>query len=408
MPITDIYNYDFAQLASCQNPEEAFKQEFFTKHLTIGELKTIHDYLQNQQVEIDGKTIKAATYLKGVVSGELPPFLILTQLHGNEPAGLAGVALAIALSKAGMLRHDVICAIGNPLAAKQYFKEWEKSPSSEQETRDAFRCGLDDNGKLLADGNRIPVDFLERDSDYPHTERARELYHIARNIRGIIDIHSARGNMVCITDHKNDNDLKYSPIRAVLTDLAEAISANASKQVTVKTLKTILSPLENIKCQTGIEAGRHEDKNSPNIAAAFTLATLYNQGITSVTPLNPQEDGKFVRYSVQPRITYGDLEYEKTPPSNDLIYMAKEIGGAVEEHQYDEMEAVKKGQIVAVAKPSGIVFRAKSDFSGIFFSKAKKLYDIDPNVDPWPIAAEDMNKIKFCYPCLVSDMEISF
>jgi len=405
MPLKQIYNYDFSQMS---NPE-ILREKFFSRSLSISELKLIHDYLQNNHIELAGKTIPAAIYLKSSVASNELPFAIIAQLHGNEPSGLAGIALAMALFEAGLLKRDVIGIIGNPLAASQYFSAWEKNPSSFQETRDAFRCGVDEKGNLLADGNRIPVDFLEKDSGYPHIKRARELYHIAQNISGILDIHSARGNMTCITDHKNDGDLKYSPIRSVLADLAEAISANASKTVAVKTLKNTISHLPNIVSQTGIEAGRHEDPKSPFTAAAFTLSIFYNQKVADVKPLLDYDDGIFVRYSVKPRITYADLSadgyiQEKT----DVIYMARETGGKVEEYQYDEMQAIKKGQVVAMAKPSGALLRADFDFSGIFFSKSSALYDKDPSVDPWPLAAEKMSSVKFCYPCIVSEIKMDF
>ncbi len=399
MCLKKIYGVDFATLTDA----DEFRTAFFARKLALCDLKIIHDELQQSSFD----NAPAAMLLKGKHSGapHETPFIILAQLHGNEPAGLAGVALAIALARAGLLEADVLCVIGNPLAARQYFAAWENAPSARQETRDAYRCGVSVSGDLLPDGNRIPFDFLTRAEVTPHIQRSRELYSLAQKACGILDIHSARGNMVCITDHKRDIDLKHSPIRAVLTELAEAISANASATVTVQTLKTILSPLPNIICQTGIEAGRHEDENSPHIAAAFTLATLYNLGITSVKPLMETDDGKFTRYSVRPRITYADLLCEGELTADDMIYMAQEIDGETQEYQYDEMVAIKKGQVVAVAKPSGAVFRANADFSGIFFSKSAALYDKDPAVDPWPVAASKLAKVKFCYPCVVSPTE---
>jgi hypothetical protein len=385
-----------------------FCEKFFAKSLRLADLKIIHDQLQKSSISFAGNTIPASIYLKGTQKTGRPPFVILAQLHGNEPAGLAGIALCMALFEAGLLKHDVIGIIGNPLAAGQYFSAWEKNPDAPQETRDAFRCGLGENGELLPDGNRIPVDFMQRDTGSPHIRRAQELWKMAQNISGILDIHSARGNMTCITDHKNDNDLKYSPIRAILTELAEAISAHASATVTVQTLKTILSPLPNIKCQTGIEAGRHEDPAAPYIAASFTLSTIYNQGITDVKPVLKEDDGIFERYSVQPRITYSDLAHENNLQAGDYIHMAREHNGRIEDYQYDEMQAISKGQVVAVARPSGTVFRAREDFSGIFFSKPAALYDKDPAVGPWPVAADKINSVKFCYPCLVSEMKIIF
>ena len=384
-----IYNIDFSKITSSEN----FNKEFFAKTLTISELKLIFEFVQSSLL------------LKGSENCDAP-FMVIAQLHGNEPAGLAGFALAMALKESGFLKKDVVCVIGNPLAGKQYFEAYTQAPDAPQETRDAFRCGITENGDLLPDGNRIPIDFLTTPEVSNHVTRSRELFAIAQKSCGVLDIHSARGNMVCITDHKHDSDLKYSPIRAILTELAEAISANASKSVTVRTLKTILEPLPNIKCQIGIEAGKHEDRNSPQIAASFTLSTFYNLDITDVLPLNPQDDGKFTRYSVQPRITYADLIIDGELQVGDMVFMAKEIEGKIEEYQYDEMMEIKSGQIVAIAKPSGVLLRAKSDFSGIFFSKSAKLYDKDPAVGPWPVPAHTIDSIKFCYPCLLSEIKL--
>lgn len=404
MPLKTIYNYDFVQMSNA----EMFRDKFFARKLGLNDLRIIHDHVQKGNITLAGKNIPAALHLKSSVASNEKPFAILAQLHGNEPAGLSGIALAIALEQARLLKRDVIAIIGNPLAAGQYFAALEKNPQAPQETRDAFRCGLSEEEELLPDGNRIPVDFMTREDNSAHIKRSRELYIMGQNISGIIDIHSARGNMTCITDHKNDRDLQYSPIRAILTELAEAISANASSTVTVQTLKTILHPLENITCQTGIEAGRHENPEAPQVAAAFTLATLYNQGITDVKPLMQHDDGFFIRYSVQPRITYDDLTKEGQLQEGDVIYMAREHNGIVENYQYDEMQAINANQIVARALPSGTALRTASGFSGIFFSKNGVLYDKDPSVGPWPLPAAKMGSIKFCYPCIVSEMKISF
>ena len=251
-----------------------------------------------------------------------------------------------------------------------------------------------------------------------HTRRAQELFTIGSHISGILDIHSARGNMLCITDHKHDSELKNSPIRAVLLGLADAISANASATVTVQTLKTILHPLPNIKSQVGIEAGRHEDPNAPFNAATFTLSLLNTLGITQVAPLFTQENGIFNAYNVRPRITYADLDHADTLLPEDQIYMVKSsttpgdtpCPGAPEFalHQYDEMEPIGAGQIVAVAIPSRTVFRTKSAFSGIFVSNSGALYDKDPSVGPWPVAGANIGNVKFCYPCDVSEITIEF
>lgn len=387
---------------------------------------------------MDGITIPAALLIRGKQSSR--PFAIISQIHGNEPAGLAGILLAAALSEAGLLERDIIAVIGNPLAAQQYFKAWHQAPEARQETRDAFRCGVSPEGDLLPDMNRIPVDFETRNDNTAHTLRARELYAMGQRVWGVLDIHTARGNMVCITDHKRDADLKRSPIRSLLVDLAEAISANASNTVTVQTLKTILSPLPNIESQTGIEAGRHEAPESPHTAASFTLSTLHTLGLTRVAPLYGEEHGSFIGYRVRPRITYADLEHGKLQ-TGDKVYMVKactttnEIPERSEEivvrtasgytiqateafaakpqgelvyalYQYDEMEPIAKDAVVALALPSGTEFRTREKFSGIFVSKSAKLYDKDPAVGPWPVQADAIDKIKFCYPCDVSEITL--
>ncbi len=407
----------------------------------IHDLKKIFDIVAQSSITIDGKIIPAAFTIPAKEQGA--PFMILAQMHGNEPPGLAGIALAMALSEAGLLAKPVIGAIGNPLAAAQYFDAYLKDPHARQETRDAYRCGLAGDGRLLPDMNRIPVDFMTRDAADHHTRRAQELFTLGQHIWGIADIHSARGNMVCITDHKHDRDLKYTPIRNLLTELAEAISAHASTSVQVKTFKTILTPLPNIKSQTGIEAGRHEAPDAPATAAAFTLALLHTLGITAVAPLEAKEDGVFIRYGVRPRITYADLAHHGVLHGDDKIYMARrcEALASVPErsdtvivrrpdghwalqsvaqfstkpagemhyavYQYDEMEAISKDDVVAVAIPSGVAFHAPESFSGIFVSKSAALYDKDPAVGPWPVTADKIGSVKFCYPCHVGEMKLN-
>lgn len=436
--LRDLFNHDFA--SATDTP--AFHAGFFRKTLTIPELKKIFEVVSTQSVTLAGKTIPAAIHIPG--KQQDAPFLLIAQIHGNEPAGLAGIAVALALAEAGLLERSVIGVIGNPLAAGQYFDAYAKAPHTRQETRDAFRCGLDRDGNLLPDMNRIPADFLDRDPSDHHTRRAQELYTIAQHVWGVADIHSARGNMVCITDHKNDSDLKYCPIRSVLTELAEAISAHASGTVTLKTFKTIIAPLPNIESQTGIEAGKHEAPEAPHNAAAFTLALLYRLGITGVEPLSMEENGVFKRYAVRPRITYDDLPHKGILHGDDKVYMARSCralasvpgrcdtvivrlpsnqyglqplsefsvnpAGEMEYvvYQYDEMEDIGKDEVVAVAIPSGVTFRTTEHFSGIFLSKSAALYDKDPAVGPWPVAADKISSVKFCYPCDVSDMAIEF
>lgn len=434
----EIFNHDFSQ----SDDPAKLRRRFFNKHLTLTDLKKISSAVCDSQVSIGGRTIPAAITIPGNHRGK--PFIILAQLHGNEPAGLAGIALAMALSKAGKLERDVIGVIGNPLAAEQYFDAWTAAPTARQEVRDPYRCGLDKDGNLLPDMNRIPVDFMEREPSTPHIKRAQELYTLGQNACGIADIHSARGDLVCITDYKYEKHLKYSPIRKVLVGLADAISAHASSGAKVQTLKTTLAPLPNIESQMGIEAGRHESPDAPEIAAAFTLALLYHLKLTSVPPLEEKENGAFEQYHVSPRITYGDLSHSGSLKNNDQVFMAlpcntpeklpqkcarvivKKKNGdmavqtaleyivspggelAYAVHQYEEMEAFKKGQVLAVAVPSGVEFKAPADFSPIFISKSGSLYSKDPAVGAWPVVADKIASTKFCYPCDVSSWKIDF
>lgn len=438
--LKELFNHDFADTAN----GEAFRRRFFAKILTLPDLRKVYDAVLAQETVLDGKVIPASMLIKGSRPGA--PYAILAQLHGNEPAGLAGIILAMALEAAGLLERDIIAVIGNPLAAKQYFEALELHPHARQETRDCYRCGLSESGELLPDMNRIPVDFLSREPDDHHTRRAQQLHAVGRQLWGMVDIHSARGNMLCITDYKREADLKDSPIRAVLTGLAEAISAHASAQMKVQTLKTIFGTLfaHDMESQTGIEAGRHEAPDAPFNAASFTLSLLHTLGITEVAPLFAGETGVFEGYHVRPRITYGDLDYADSLRAHDQVFMAKTCqslasvpersasvivkqaedvyavqtvadftrkpAGSMEYaiYQYDEMEAVEAGQVVAVAVPSGTAFAAPFAFSGIFVSKSAALYDKDPSVGPWPVAAEHIGEVKFCYPCEVGEMKIAF
>jgi len=431
--LSELFNYDFAK---CKGPDE-LTTEFFEKKLTIADLKLVHDLVHASSADIGGRAIPSAMLIGP--KGNEPPVAILAQLHGNEPSGLAGILLAFALSEAKMLTQQLIVLIGNPLASEQYFSAYMAAPRGRQELRDAYRCGLGEGGALLPDMNRIPVDLMERKPNDHHTRRTQELFHVGNHVAGILDIHSARGNMLCITDHKNNSELKNSPIRPVLLGLAEAISAHSSSgAVTLKTLKTILSPLPNIKYQVGIEAGRHETENAPLFASLFTQSFLHTIGYSKATPYTAKkEDGIFDCYHVQPKWTYGDLIAKGNFLPDDKIYMAipclsddaipkrsdrvisKKKDGtyqvqtimqyivapagklAYAVYQYDEMETVEEGAVVAVAVPSGTTLKAPATAAGIFFSKCASLYDKDPAVGPWPVAASSRNDIKFCYPCKV-------
>jgi hypothetical protein len=438
--ISELFNYDFAK---CKTPAE-FTRRFYDKTLTIADLKRVHDMVHAATCAIGGKTVPGAILVGD--KNKDAPIMLLAQLHGNEPAGLAGVLLVFALAEAKMLTRQIVVVVGNPLASEQYFSAYMAAPRARQELRDAYRCGLGEGGILLPDMNRIPSDFMERKATNHHVRRAQELFHIASHAGGVLDIHSARGNMVCITDHKHNSELKNSPIRTVLMGLAEAISAHSSSGGTqVKTLKTILAPLPNIQYQVGIEAGRHETDDAPLLAAMFTHAFLHTIGASKATPHTvKKEDGVFECFHVQPKWTYGDLKasgkfaeddklfmvvpclsVDAIPKRSDRVIVKKKDGGyqvqtimqhivqpagAIEfaVYQYDELESVQEGAVVAVAVPSGVLLKAPATRAGIFFSKSAALYDKDPAVGPWPLPATSRNEVKFCYPCIVKEEKLKF
>lgn len=415
---------------------------FFADRITIADLHKVHALVSQSTCEIGGKKIPAAIRIGN--NAKEPPFVILAQLHGNEPCGLAGILLAMVLNEKGLLTRDVLGVIGNPLAAEQYFYAYSEAPKARQEIRDCYRCGLGEGGVLLPDMNRIPTDFMERKAETHHHHRAQELFHVGTHIWGILDIHSARGNMVCVTDHKHNKELNCSPIRGVLLGLAEAISAHSSSSsaVTLKTLKTILQPLPNIHYQVGIEAGKHEELETPTVAAAFALSVLHATGVTKAKPLDKKDDGLFECYHVQPKWNYGDLFIQGDLQPDDKIYMcipclsadaipkrsdrvivrkkngdyqlqtimqyiilpAGDIEFAI--YQYDEMETVQESAVVAIAVPSGTLFKAPATAAGIFFSKSASLYDKDPAVGPWPLTPAQIDSTKFCYPCDVRNEKL--
>lgn len=435
--LTEIFNTDFSK---SKNSNQLL-ENFFEPTITIADLKKVHDLVAHSTYSVNGKAISGALRI-GSNSKETP-FAILAQIHGNEPCGLAGFLMAMALNEAKLLTRDVLCIIGNTLAAEQYFYAYQEAPKARQEIRDSYRCGLGDGGVLLPDMNRIPSDFMERKPDTHHIRRAQELFALGEQVFGILDIHSARGNMLCITDHKHNSELSHSPIRAVLLELAEAISAHSSSGAqTVKTFKTIMQPLPNIKYQVGIEAGRHEAIDTPAHAALFTLSMLHAIGISKAKPVDKKESGIFDCYHVAPKWNYSDLIASGELQPDDKIYMCipcmsegaipkrsdrvvvkKKDGeyllqtimqymvkpqGEIEYaiYQYDEMETLHESAVVAVAVPSGVTFKAPKTAAGIFFSKSASLYDKDPAVGPWPLTPAQIETTKFCYPCDVKQEKL--
>lgn len=422
-----IFGHGFAGMNA-----SSFAARFFAHLLSLADLAQIHDWLAVQRWQ----GIDAATLIPRKSSGDEVPFLLLAQVHGNEPAGLAGALLALALAEAGLLEKPLVAAIGNPVAAEQYFAAWRADPAAPEHARDIYRAGVDAAGHLLRDMNRIPDHFREADPADPYFRRAQALDRLARSVWGVLDIHSARGELVCVTDHGRDEDLLYSPIRAVLDNLIGAIAGQTGS----RTLKRVYLEHTNVKTSTGIEAGRHEDPASFDRAAHFTLAHLFNLGITPARPPGmEQEDGRFIRYRVEKSLTYaallpagaapvpGDLFYPvlacqpsmPLPPGTEQVLLRTQEGAlalahasarpssafAYAVHQYGELEPVRQGQVLAVSIPSGVELLAPADFCCLFVSKSAARYR-DPAVGPWPVPADKLAATKFCYPATPGEMGV--
>lgn len=370
--LTAIFSHDFTEVSA-----EDFTNKFTEKTLTIGDLELVHSLINRSSYRgIDG-------VLK--IGEGKNPIMLMTQLHGNEPAGLAAILYAIALFKAGLLEKPILAVLGNNLAAEQYFKKLDRKP---QETRDVYRRGTGEDGFPLADMNRVPSNFRSESPKHSAAiKRWQELDHIADKSCGVIDIHSARGNMVCITDSSDDKMLKHSPIRNILVGLSEAIGSATE----TSTFKTILSEKENLQFLFGIEAGTHEDKNAFRISAEFIAALLYNLEATKLKP-EQDDDGIFYNYKVGNKISFSDLE--GSPKEDEEFSSVK---------QFEEMEAIQAEQILATGD-KGTELRAKFAFSALFVTKSKDKFS-DPAIGLYP--TKDLST-KFCYPCEVSEMKIDF
>ena len=344
---------------------------------SLDDLKSIHKI-------VDSSNYKGVEAAMMIGQGD-NPIMLMAQLHGNEPAGLAAISYVMELEKQGSLKRPILAVIGNNLAAKQYF---ESLDGTRQETRDIYRRGKDKDGKPLEDMNRVPDGFRCVDpTKSAATKRWQELDFLTNNVTGVIDIHSARGNMVCITDSSDDSMLKQSPIRNILVGLSEAIGSATE----TSTFKTVISQKDNLDFLFGIEAGTHEDENSYLISAQFIEALLYNLGASEVAP-ERKEDGVFYNYKVENKISFADLE--GAPKPGEEFSTTK---------QFEEMEAIQKGQVVATGN-QGTELKAKFDFSVLFITKSRDLFD-DEAIGLYPTS--DLNT-KFCYPCEVEEIKLSF
>ncbi len=386
---------------NCGNADE-LNLRFFGHKLDLDDLNLAHDFLQSHSANFSGREVHAAYRINTKTPTDEPAFMLLMQLHGNEPCGLAAFLYALALHQSGHLEKPVLAMIGNNFAAKQFFEHYKKHPDAGQEIRDIFRRGIGENGNALADMNRVPhdLDSLEIDEKKPYIARWKELRFVAENTTGILDIHSARGNMVCVTDSSNNSLLKNSNIRNILVGLTEAIgSATASD-----TFKTVAGKLPNIKHQFGIEAGTHEDISSYRIASEFACNLLHNLGISSAAPLKTNASKAFYEYQVQPKINFADLTASGEFREKDSLITAKDIDGELQPYQYEEMEKIVAGQVVAKAEKSGATLSAPSEFSAIFVTKSSAIFN-DEAIGLYPVATDKMD-IKFCYPCIVNEIEI--
>ena len=208
-----------------------------------------------------------------------------------------------------------------------------------------------------------------------------------------------------------------------------------ARQLTHQLSKPSPQKKPNIKHQFGIEAGTHEDPKSIIIAAEFTAAVTYNLAISAVST-EEIKSNKFNQYKVGKALSFLDLLPSREIADNQTFYPAKIIpeselsghekiiaqnhqgeftitnskqysrGKAYAIHQFEETEAVRKGQVVAVSVPGGIELSAPHDFAGIFVTKSAEFYS-DPAIGLYPVTADKM-ATKFCYPCEVSEITVNF
>lgn len=402
--------------------EENLVRVFYGHKISWSDIQRVHDYIQTHSITATGPKgddieVPAALALQGNGKSNALPFILLSQIHGNEPAGLGAALFTIALEETGLLDRPVHLVIGNHYAAKQYFEAWAKDPRSRQESRDDFRMGLASDGKLMRDLNRIPTNVWEMDAnEHYHTARAQQLDALAASASGILDVHSARGDLPCVTTYSDAKALRYSPIRIVLEGLLESIAQHTS----TVTFKQLTSRHTDMKESFGIEAGTHEDPLAPMLAAGFAHALFYNLGITRLEPHDMEkETGTFQTFHVGKVMPFSALRLEGKAGADELFYTVKE-GVAGDEyitkeqdgtfalttskdvglyalHQYGELEEVKKDQLVAISVPSGAKLYAPIALHTLFAAKSKKLYR-DPAAAVVPFTLSEFSK-KFCHPC---------
>ena len=386
---------------NCVNGKTLNKR-FFSKKLTLKNLKIAHDFLQSRTANFNGVEIEAAHRINtSNHPDDEQAFMLLVQLHGNEPSGLAAFLYALALRQAGLLKKPVLAVIGNPLAAKQYFAHYAEHPKSPQEDRDAFRRGVDENAELLADMNRIPTNFRQLNPEAAHyVKRWQELDFMSENVTGILDIHSARGDMVCVTDSSDNSLLLNTNIRNILVGLTEAIGTATASE----TFKTVAGKKPNIKYQFGIEAGTHEDPKSFQHASEFTAAFFSNIGISDASPLMKNDNGTFYEYQVMPKLSFADLVPTEPIVETDIFITVKETENNLLPYQYKEMQKIKAGEILALSTTSTTRLSAPFSFSTLFITKSAEVYS-DPAIGLYPVPAHKMDT-KFCYPCVVKKIKI--
>lgn len=393
--ISDIFKHDVSQSGSA----EACVAAFFDHQLSMPDLQKVHDYVQAQSLDIEGVgNVPAFLELVPREDENAPlPFLIQAQLHGNEGAGIAGILLAMVLADAGLITQPLWVGIGNHIAAKQYFEAYEKDPKAPVETRDMYRKGVRDCGEPIGDMNRFPENFREKTED-PYLLRLQQLDAVGDHISGILDIHTARGAMLLVVACTDKTLLKHSPIRAYSEGTLKAISGLTG----ALPFKKVLAQKENIQTMVGIEAGTHEHVRGPEWAAEFTLSLLHNMGLTTAPYHFQKEDGVFYEYQASPSLNFADLTKEDASAdvSNDLFYticpagegrlpsyaeglmVIKNPDGTVavvpEEGaenplyavcQFNELQEIKQGQVIAIGVPSGTQLKAPYDFHTMFVTK---------------------------------------
>lgn len=343
-----FYDTDFSEYTG--RPIFVLLDHFKSRRFSVDDLSRVFDFLQQQSVNVIDKKGKPhsipAVFQVGKKNNNEKPLMVMAGLHGNEVAGLASFLLLMALDQAGFLNKPVYAAAGSPYAISQYFSSWKQDSTSPQYMRDSYRGGVNKNGGLLPDPNRVPADLMISKSNAEHIKRAKQLVYLAGNASGVIDLHTARGDMCCVTEYTDPKLLQYSPIRVFLTGLLEGIGNYNGSNITLD--EYLMRKYPDIP-MIGIEAGTHEDPAAPLKASMFVFNMLPHFQCVLPEKLHDHlhDSGRFTEYKVRNRLSFANLEKTGAVTLDDLVYSARR-------YQCGEVIAGNDRVLVKVKDPEGL------------------------------------------------------